>query len=109
MVERDHQWYGCFYDLALPNWNGHQGVLALHLKADVWEEVSQSALELDRLTEGYRRALGANPPRGTVAALNADQLKSLRTMWDNASKAHRALAKLADAEPRAGATARGCP
>ena len=108
MVERDHQWYG-FYDLTLPNWGEREAVLALHLGADVWEQVSQSAIELEGLTEGFRRVLGKDPPRGTVAALNDSQLKSMRTMWDNASKAHRALAKLAEAKPEQGLLHQGAP
>ena len=44
-----------------------------------------------------------------MAALNDSQLKSMRTMWDNASKAHRALAKLADAKPEQGLLHQGAP
>jgi hypothetical protein len=34
--------------------------------------------------------------------LNADQVSHVRTLWANASKAHRALAKLADTHPEQG-------
>jgi hypothetical protein len=102
MVERDQHWYG-FYDLRLPNWGERQAVLALHLTPEQWEAVSQSALELDDLTEVFWRIHGPDPPRGTVVPLDTpERLKDIRDLWQQASDAHRALAELAETKPEQG-------
>lgn len=109
MVERDQRWYG-FYDLRLPNWGERQAVLALHLTPEQWEAVSQSALELDGLTEGFWRIHGREPPRGTVVPLDSPgRLKDMRNLWQQASDAHRALAKLAETTPEPGLLHEGAP
>lgn len=78
-------------------------MLALHLTPERWEAVSQSALELAELTEVFRRIHGPDPPTGTVIPLDTPgRQKDMRSMWENASEAHRALAKLAEIEPERG-------
>lgn len=108
MIERDLIWYG-FYNLTLPNWNAQAPVVALHLDADTWEKVSQSALELDGLTEGFRRSIGADPPRGTIVRLSASSIADMRVLWQNASDAHRHLAALAEVPPEQGLLHEGAP
>jgi hypothetical protein len=108
MVERDPRWFG-FYELRLANWPERQAVLAHHLKPEQWEAVSQSAMELAGLTEGFERSVGPPaPPRWTLE-LHKDQIASMRVMWQNASAAHRAVAKLADVEPEQGLLHAGAP
>ena len=109
MVERDQHWYG-FYDLRLPNWRERQGVLALHLTSAQWEAVSQAALDLEELSEGFRRILGPDPSRGTVFPLDTPaRLKDMRTTWEHVSDGHRELAELAETEPEQGLLHEGAP
>ena len=88
----------------MANWDQQQRVLALHLEAESWDLVSQSALGLRGLTAGMQRTLGPGGPHEgeKVLPLGPTQLAGLRTMWDTASKAHRALAELAGAKPEPG-------
>ncbi|MGZ4304942.1 MAG: hypothetical protein ACXVSL_08735 [Solirubrobacteraceae bacterium] len=81
-----------FYAVALESWSRYRDVIAIALGADAWVTVSQSAIELQLLDEGFRESPAANSPRAMTENSTAD----LATMRGNAIKAFNALAKLAD-------------
>lgn len=100
MVEDDPHWYG-FHDLTLDNWPDRQGTLALQLDHTQWETVSQSALELAHLSDGFRKAFAPGGPhegKGRLPLSDA-QRKKLRVMWNNATAAYNELAHLAGIAP----------
>jgi hypothetical protein len=96
MVEDDPHWYG-FYDLTLRNWAERQGVLALELDPDAWQAVSQSAIELAHLTDGFHQALAPGGPKEGArrVPLSDKQRELMRVGWNNATVAYNALAPLA--------------
>ena len=81
-----------FSTVRLESWERYRDVIAIALSAEAWVTVSQSAIELQHLDEGFRKMLAA----GKAVALTQNSETELATMRANAIKAFDALAKLSD-------------
>jgi len=90
---RELQWWP-FYRMDMQPWDNYRDVMAEALDAASWGAVSQSAIELQALSEGMRKAPTADPtaPRQITRGAAANML-NIRT---NAIQAFNVLGDLAD-------------
>ncbi len=94
---RELQWWP-FYSMDMQPWDDYRDVLAEALDTKSWVHVSQSALELQALSEGMRKAPTTDPtaPRQTTRGAATNML----TIRSNAIQAFNALGELADDDER---------
>jgi hypothetical protein len=85
-----------FYHMRIEPWSRYRDAMAEELNAEIWGEVSQSAIELQELGEEMRKAPGFDDQKPmTISERQAHNFILIRA---NAIRAFNALGKLADDE-----------
>lgn len=90
---RELQWWP-FYNTDIRPWDDYRDVMAEEFDNESWSAVSQSAIELQALDEGMRKAPTTDPtaPR----RITRDSATNILNLRANAIRAFNALGPLAD-------------